>query len=181
MTDSNLSLPVHFLLLSRACGRLADLATSSANTLQSAAVHKGISQRLSHKDDIGPLARFPSDLSVTEAFIKGSVLHHRLVSAEPDLVVAAPQCFLFGEGEQCFADTPPLSVTTDGNVLDEQAIGSRTQMENGEQPIVLYEDPDQVIPYRCGKIRLHGERHTPHAWHINRVSDLEESLDRGCF
>jgi GNAT superfamily N-acetyltransferase len=36
-------------------------------------VHEGISQRLSHKDDIGPLARFPSDLSVTEALIKGNV------------------------------------------------------------------------------------------------------------
>lgn len=92
-------------------------------------MHEGISQRLSHKEDTSPPARLPSDLSVTEALIKSNVLHHRLVSAEPDLVVAAPQCFLFGEGEQCFADTAPLSVDTDGNILDEQAVGSNTDGE----------------------------------------------------
>ena len=41
------------------------------------ALHENLNAELAHIDDVGPLARFPPELSVSEALIKGNVLHHR--------------------------------------------------------------------------------------------------------
>jgi hypothetical protein len=47
-------------------------------------------------------------------------------------MVTAAQCLLFGEGKQLFADPLPLSADADGNVFNENVVGSRKEMENGE-------------------------------------------------